>query len=205
MPASSVHLPAHPALWRGEEHAQVADGLPSGFPALDACLPGRGWPRGALTELIVPAQGVGELTLLMPACARLTQADHCVLFLDPPHIPYAPALAAAGLELGRLLLVRTDNRKDSLWALEQALRSERCGAVLAWPGSIDDRSLRRLQLACEQGAGCGFLFASAAPQVSVAALRLGLTANDDGRLAVRILKRRGSLVPHPVLIDLRRP
>src|SRR5690606_9688541 len=102
--------------------------------------------------------GSGELSLLMPACARLTQAGRWVIFIAPPHIPYAPALADAGLDLARLLLVRTGSSQERLWALEQALKSRHCGAALAWLERIDDRSRRRLQLACEQGGTSGFLY-----------------------------------------------
>ena len=195
----------HPALWRGEECARSAAALPSGFPALDRCLPGGGWPQGALTEIISRTAGIGELSLLMPACARLTQTERSLIFVAAPHIPYAPALAAAGLDLTRLLLVQTRSRKDGLWALEQALNATSCGAALAWMENIDDRSLRRLQLACERSGACGFLFLSQSKASSPAALRLALSAADDGCLAVRILKRRGGLLATPVVIDPRRP
>jgi protein ImuA len=45
--------------------------LASGHAALDAQLPGGGWPVGALTELLLPHPGVGELRLLAPALAAL--------------------------------------------------------------------------------------------------------------------------------------
>ena len=100
---------------------------------------------------------IAQFALLMPVCARLTRAGRWVIFIAPPYIPYVPALADAGLELARLLLVRAESSNDRLWALEQALKSAHCGAALAWPDRIDDRSLRRLQLACEQGGTSGFL------------------------------------------------
>src|SRR5262245_44548087 len=131
MSTSLATLLEHPALWRGEECARLAAAAPSGFPALDRCLPGGGWPQGALTELITLTAGIGELSLLMPACARLTQAGRSLVFVAPPYIPYAPALAAAGLDLARLLLLKARSRKDGLWALEQALNSSSCGAALA--------------------------------------------------------------------------
>ena len=207
MPISTslATLLEHPALWRGEECARVAAAEPSGFAALDRCLPGGGWPQAALTEIIIQSAGIGELTLLMPACARLTQAGRSMVFVSPPHIPYAPALAAAGLDLKHLLLLKPQTRKDRLWALEQALSSASCGAALAWIESIDDRSLRRLQLACERSGACGFLFMSENNSASTAALRLELSATDGGLLSVRILKRRGGLIAAPVIVDLRQP
>jgi hypothetical protein len=93
-----------------------------------------------------------------------------------------------------------------LWALEQSLKSEHCGAAFAWPRQIDDRSLRRLQLACEQGKASGFLFMpeAAAINSSTAALRLRLAVEEDtGALAIHILKRRGGALARPIRIDPR--
>jgi len=196
-------LPVHPALWRGEQCAPAVQAVPSGFAPLDDLLPGRGWPQGALTEIASPLAGIGELRLLMPACARLTRAGRWVVFVAPPWIPYAPALAGAGLDPARLLLVRTDDRQARLWALEQALRSPGCGGALAWPDAPDERSLRRLQLACEQGGTTAWLFVPEASlrNPSPAALRLRLAAADDGRLEVRIHKRRGGVVTTPLLLQ----
>ena len=42
------------------------------------------------------------------------------------------ASIAAGLDLGRLLIVRCRTLADQLWAYEQALRAPECGAAFAW-------------------------------------------------------------------------
>ena len=52
---------SNPAIWRGGDCAPEPAALPSGFPALDAVLPGRGWPGGALTEMLLEREGIGEL------------------------------------------------------------------------------------------------------------------------------------------------
>jgi hypothetical protein len=49
-------------------------GLATGYPKLDRQLPGGGWPRQALTEILLEHYGTGELQLLMPALARLGHA-----------------------------------------------------------------------------------------------------------------------------------
>jgi len=199
-PTALATLLEHPGIWRGEECARTAAAVPSGFPALDACLPGHGWPEGALTELFTPVAGIGELSLLMPLCARLSQAGRWIVFVSPPHVPYAPGLAAAGLDLRRLLLVDSRAGKETLWTLEQTLKSRRCGAVLAWMPTLDPASMRRLQLACEEGRSSGFLFLpeAAARNASTAALRLRLTASPEGELDVHVLKRRGGVLTRPV-------
>lgn len=189
----------HPALWRGNECARVAlPSIPTGFQRLDAILPGGGWPRGALAEVNVEREGIGEMSLLVPALARLSREEERWLALvNPPHLPYAPALAAGGVELSRLLIVRAESSADALWAAEQALRSGACSATVVWAGAANERSLRRLQLAAETGEtwGVHFSFGQAATS-SPAPLRLRLFPK-AGEPFVHVLKRRGggSLAP----------
>ncbi|MCG6873711.1 MAG: translesion DNA synthesis-associated protein ImuA [Betaproteobacteria bacterium] len=188
---------------RGAELGRVAvPSVPSGFPALDAELPGGGWPASALTEILPRHEGIGELRLLGPALARLAGAGRCLAWIAPPYLPYAPALAAAGIDLARLLIVRTGSAKEALWATEQALRAGVCGAVLAWPGETRYPDLRRLQLAAEASSGLAVLFRApqAARDASPAPLRL-LLGTADGGLAVRIVKRRGTPLAQPVLLQ----
>ena len=192
-------------IWRGGQGGTEATLLPTGFEALDELSRG-GWPQGALTELHygdAGGEGVGELSLAMPALARLSQQGRWIAWIAPPHIPYAPALAAHGVDLSKLLLVHPRNDADALWATEQALRSGTCGAVLAWPGRADDRALRRLQLAAEEGRSWGLLFRGRRPvrEGSPAALRLALEPRPQG-LAVRILKRRGGWAGDTAQLDL---
>ena len=83
---------SNPAIWRGGDCAPEPAALPSGFPALDAMLPGRGWPGSALTEIVLEREGIGELRLTLPALARLQAQGRDVAWIAPPHVPYAPAL-----------------------------------------------------------------------------------------------------------------
>ncbi|HEX5803780.1 MAG TPA: SOS cell division inhibitor SulA, partial [Azospira sp.] len=95
-------------VWRGDGLAQAPlPGVPTGFNELDAELPGGGWPRGGLVELLPERRGVGEMALLMPALARISTEELAwVVCVAPPLPPYAPAWAAAGVALSRLLVTR---------------------------------------------------------------------------------------------------
>lgn len=187
-------------VWRGGAAPPVA-AEPTGFPALDALLPGGGWPIGALTEVVAAREGVGELRLLLPLLARLSRGERWVAFVAPPYVPYAPALAAAGIDLSRLLLVHP-KREDQLWAVEQSLRAGACAAVLAWIAQAEATSLRRLQLAAEAGGAIGVLFERRPLAGSIAALRLGLEPAEAGGVNVHILKRRGGWPVGPVRIEV---
>jgi cell division inhibitor SulA/protein ImuA len=171
----------------------VGTTIPTGWPALDAALPGGGWPLGTLVELLLPRHGIGELQLLLPVLRALDAAERrWIVWVAPPLAPYPLALGQAGVAPSCLLIVEAEATQDRLWALEQSLHSRSCNAVLAWLDAADDRWLRRLKLAAEPGRALAVLFRPIGrrEQSSPAALRLALEPLPDG-LDVRVLKSRG--------------
>ncbi len=230
----------HPSLWRAHQLARGgAAGVGSGFAALDAQLPGGGWPRRAITELMLVQAGIGELRLLAPALGAvqgvgawagaeaggagaagraaaaasaatlLADTRRPVMLFDPPAPLCAPALEALGLDLDLLLVVHTRTPTlpagDSLWAMEQALKSGQVGAVVAWlPPRLSAERLRRLQLACAAHDGPAFALRewTAQHRPSASPLRLALQPAGADRLTVRLLKRRGPPLAQPLRLDL---
>jgi len=204
--ASLAEILQRQPVWRGGTLVQGISTEPTGFPSLDAQLPGGGWPRQGLTELLADEPGIGELALILPALARLTGAGRRAVWVAPPHVPYAPAFAAAGVDLANLLVVQASERRDALWAAEQGLRSGSCHALAAWLPRPRYAELQRLAVAAEAGRAVAFVFRpwAAAGESSPACLRLGLEPS-AGRLAVHVLKRRGSPAARPLHLDLERP
>ena len=208
----------HPALWRASQLGRPAEAvLATGFAALDAELPGGGWPARALTELLLPHPGVGEMRLLAPALAAITRAPRSVMCLAPPATPCAPALEQLGLDVARVLVVhgrqavpgaaagRRLPGTDALWALEQALSSGQVGAALAWlPERLPPDALRRLLLAAQAHDGPVFLFRGLAARTrpSAAPLRLALQPAGADVLSVQVFKRRGPALAQPLRLEL---
>lgn len=192
----------NPHIWRASEQNNEVKTIATGHKQLDACLPGGGWPAESLSEVLLDHSGRGELRLLLPALVRLSQQDdgRCLVWVAPPWVPYAPALAAAGVDLQRLLIVHASSADEIMWATEQSLRSGCCAAVLAWSAQTTVPALRRLQFAAAEGGTPGFLFrpAHVVTNASPAALRLLVNPTTKG-LKVEILKSRGG---KPVTIDL---
>jgi cell division inhibitor SulA/protein ImuA len=190
-------------LWQGRRDALAPDRvLGSGWAVLDELI-GGGWPRAALVEILSDAhQG---LPLLLPVLARLSETPRWLAWIAPPYVPYAPALAARGMHVGQLLLVRDVSPEQGLWAAEQALKSGACSSVLMWPQQLQTAQLRRLQLAAEQGACIGVMFRPrrAAGQGSPAALRLEVRPVPLG-LEVEVLKRRGGWGRGACIVPLSR-
>jgi protein ImuA len=216
------HLLSHPQLWRAGMPVAARDqAIASGYEMLDELLAGGGWPRDGLVELLADQVGIGELRLLAPALAALSrQEQRWLIWINPPHIPYAPALASFGLDIEKILLVHPKQHGDALWSLEQALKSGTCSAALGWfdERHLTAKELRRLQLAARQGGTLTALFRprSAACQPSMAELRVALqpiAPNESAetatpgrdRLEVEIIKRRGGWPVAPFCLPLQPP
>jgi len=206
MKATVAQLAQLPGVWRGGEleHA-IQPVVATGHAALDRELPGGGWPMGTLTEVLHDAAGIGEISFLAGALARASDGDRLIAWIAPPHLPYAPALAAAGIPLDRCLVVRPADRDDSLWAAEQALRSGACGAVIFWLPGDEYGWLRRLQMAAEAGHAMAVLFRStAAERLSTPAHLRVMLSRERGALEVRIPKRRGPPLATPIRLAIGR-
>ena len=210
-------------VWRADElattlGARASRVLPSGHAALDAELPGGGWPVGALIEVLQAQAGQGEWRLVLPALCALQAAKEGVLVLvGAPQQPFAAGLAGQGLDATRLLCVQVQAPAERLWATEQALRCKDVAAVLAWlPQTRADparaQQLRRLQIAAAEHAKLLFVLrpAQAQAESSPALLRvLASKSPQSDALQLNIIKRRGSpleqaltLVARPVRLGV---
>src|SRR5215470_9633190 len=153
---------------RIERPAATAHGvLPFGVAAIDQVLPGGGFARGALHEIM--GMGGGEedgalaaafaATILGRLAASPTSPSHegMVLWCLPRPDLYGPGLAAHGLDPERVVLVRTSRDAEILWAMEEGLRSPGIAAVVGEVGTLPAVASRRLQLAAERSGATAFL------------------------------------------------
>jgi hypothetical protein len=147
---------------------------------------------GALTEILVEDIAETPLWLITPALVALGHEQRWQAWIAPTGIPYAPALANAGINLSKTLLIHPPNRNDLLWTIEQTLGSNICSAVLSWPQRLRVTASRRLQLAAKRGCCWGLCFYSCnhAQYQTMATLRLLFRPNRQGAEVI-ILKCRG--------------
>ncbi len=202
MTAAKPHLQSvlqHPAIWRAADawratecRNQQQDGIRSGYPALDRALPDGGWPDNGIAELLCPHWGCGEAELLAPLLQQQSAQARWVVWINPPWIPYAPALVQQGIVLENTLILRCQHDKDVLWAMEQCLASGSCSVVQGWPAHPQPQQIRRLQLAAQKGHSLGLLLRPSrfGQHPSPAPLRLELGPLQQ-ELQVRIVKCRG--------------
>jgi protein ImuA len=221
-PSTLQHILQHTGVFRwGDQPRLPTAVIPSGFAAIDAQLPGGGWPVPGFIEVLCNSVGVGELAMWLPAlralCApQLSGPAHASVDTCPnalwihsyqtrgrgyQAIPNAPALAAQGLDLSSMAFVQPPSDEASLWVCEQALLSRSVGLVLTvlTQQHASSMALRRIAQAARasdaserSGALCVLLGAhSAASSPSPAQIRIVAEPSEAGRLHLRFIKRQG--------------
>jgi protein ImuA len=209
-------FPAHlrERLWHGDALVSAVASIASGFQILDEQLPGGGWPTRGLTELLLSSPGIGELRLVAASLSSVCRAGRSIMVMTPgplgEAVLYPDGWSQLGIDPSQLLIVHTENLTDRLWAIEQALRSAACGALMAWLPAVRQDALRRLQLAAAGSDGLSFLFrpSTLVHEATPAPLRLLLERDviqPERSLAVQILKRRGPVLGHALQIALAEP
>jgi protein ImuA len=173
----------------GEQHNR--SDLSTGYNTLDEELYQGGWPLGSNIELLSDGSGLGSMGLFLPAMEKLSEQGRWQAFIAPPFTPYAPLLAARGIDTQQVLLVHPQSRADLLWSTEQALRSGTCSAVFSWLGAekFSYSELRKLQLAATDSDALSVLFRSNQAAHNHAPANLRLQIREYRK--VHILKQRG--------------
>jgi protein ImuA len=143
--------------------------LPFGLSVLDSYLPDGGLACGALHEIVpeprsIPASFgfiaaiLARMTLSTPSPreGRLYASGNArrPLFLVLPTYGFheygrlhGRGLLALGLDPARLILVETSHRKETLWAIEEALHSGAPAAIAGIIDKLDLKTSQRLHLA----------------------------------------------------------
>jgi protein ImuA len=133
-----------------------------GDPAIDDELPGGGLAGGCLHELVAASGDAAVHGLAAWLLGRAMKNTGVALWCRPHRkrhgvLPYGPGLARFGLATERLLFARTRTPVETLWAMEEALRSGRFAAVLGEGVAPDLTATRRLQIAAEAGGSLALL------------------------------------------------
>ena len=102
-------LLTHPYIWRGRHAPRDIATLSSGHPALDEVLPGGGWPRTGLIEILAERRGTGELRLIVPLLRHFSHKEGTsdrgwIAWIRPP-----------GLRSGGGLLLAPPSRYAAVW------------------------------------------------------------------------------------------
>lgn len=107
-----------------------------------------------------PSQALNNL---LPNLGRLTRQRKWVILVAPTSIPDSQMLARAGIDSRRYLVINPKSEEGKWWAVEQALRSGNCGAVVCWTDNLNRQQKHRLEQAAEEGGAFCFCLQEANP------------------------------------------
>ncbi len=198
-PLRAIPLPhaVESAIWRGDAlGTSVTTTVCTGFDALDAELPGNGWPCQSLTEVLQVQASVLEWRLLAPAMRTLVGQGKQIVLVGSPKPPHLPGLKHLGLDERHLVWIQADRPVERLWATEQLIKANAAGMLVSWLPQARQEQIRRLQV-CAQRCDAPVILcrpAAAEHEASAAPLRLQVRLGIDWELHIHLLKRKGP--PH---------
>lgn len=135
--------------------------LPVGLGELETAFPSKVFPRAAIHEFISVSSQQAACTsgFISVILGKLMQQNGICIWIStkPRRALFPPALSSFGLAPHRILFVDTGKPKQTLWALEEALKCEAVTAVVGELNELDFNESRRLQLAVEQSRVTGFI------------------------------------------------
>jgi len=188
----------------------------TGVGALDDLAPDGTFQCGAIHELLAAAVDPLPVSFAL-ILARAAQQHHkrasdaLVAWSDPAHEIYAPALAAGGLPLRGLVLLRPRKALDELRIVMECLRCPGVAVTVATVGRLTRVEARRLQLAAERGGGVGLLlrrFDARSSAIYAAATRWLVTPAPGNeqcqRWSVELMHGHGGRVGESVLLEVDR-
>jgi len=121
-------MPQASALRLASSLASAGTAVATGLPEVDALL-GGGLPRGRLTELVGPASA-GRTGLALAIAAAATRRGEVVAWIDLEDALDPPSLAAAAVDLARVLWVRPTTVLEGLKAADAVLDAGGFGLVV---------------------------------------------------------------------------
>lgn len=182
----------------------------SGSPDIDALLPGKGFPRGAISELM-GEPGSGKTAVALSSLVVGMSEEGLGAFVDGRGELYPPAAASLGLDLSRLLIVRPSSGGPGCDGPEQAMRSLWAAEALLASGAFPivvmdvplelarvrggpriETMLQRLRSATERGGAAGIWLGSSDGIRIPAAVRIELSKAGMGS-ELRCASVRGAI------------
>ena len=191
-------------IWQASEKGILRPALSTGYANLDKKLHYSGWPQGAVSELLLSTNGIGEIRLLTPLLSKLCQQAGYIVWINPPYLPYGPALSQQKVALDKLIIIKTTSTTESVWAAQQAMTSKSCSAVLLWlPPKTLANEIRKLSIAAKAGNCWGVIFRSQQfhQQPSAATLRITMQVEQQ-KHQLSIIKQPGGWSGQQLSLDL---
>ena len=186
---------------QNDDHQNIS----SSYKNLDVELPNGRWPESCLIEILSRETTASEMLFLIPTLKKIASQNKYLIMLAPPYLPYIPTFQSFGIPEELILIVKTNKVTEKLWVIEQSIRNNSFGALLAWikePCTFE--KLRKVQILAKKGSGLNFIFRSltAKKNPSPSPLRIAIYSQRYPLIKLDIIKRRGPTKLKPIDIDI---
>ncbi len=146
-------------LWQGLKPPQDSHQRSTNLGPIEQVFPNGVFPTGAIHEFICnsredAATASGFISSLL---SSLPQEHSLCLWISTSTAMFPPSIRSFGLPADRIVFVCMNREKDTLWAMEEALKCKGITAVIAELRELSFMQSRRLQLAVEKSKVTGFV------------------------------------------------
>lgn len=143
---------------QGYKSVVKTNGFSSGLGPIKQSFPGAEFPLGAMHEFFCGGEEDLSTTtaFISGILSSLVQKAGVLLWIGSGLV-FPPSLKMFGLQPENVLFLSTNNQKEKLWAMEEALKCDSLSAVISEIPEVSFTASRRLQLAVEQSRVTGFV------------------------------------------------
>jgi protein ImuA len=177
----------------------------TGLPLLDEMLPNGALARAAVHEILAEERDGTPLTFAL-LLARSAAREGAIVWCDPRRTLYPPAVAAMGMPLDRLFLLRPKTPAEQIWAVAESMGCPGVAATVAMAGDLSRVEARRFQLAAERGGGVGILLRDPGKATQYAAatrwrVRPMKSQRSVQRWSVQLIHGHGGQIGKPIILE----
>jgi protein ImuA len=144
--------------WQGFKHASK-NMVDVGLGRINEAFPNGVFPIGAVHEFraSAPEDLAASTGFIAGILTALLHSQGAAVWIGVGCTLFPPALTLFGINPEHIFIVTPKSEKDVVWTIEEALKYEALGAVVAEVASLTLIESRRLQLAVEKSRVTGFI------------------------------------------------
>jgi protein ImuA len=131
-----------------------------GLDTIVSSFPNHTFPFSALHDFICesPQEVAASGAFVTGLLCSILKKEEVGLWVGTRHLIFPPALKSFGVDPDQIIFINTRNEKETIWTVEEALRSCALTCVVGQIRELSFTESRRFQLAIEQGGvGCFLL------------------------------------------------
>jgi protein ImuA len=144
---------------QGFKHLSTDISVDFGLGPVNDAFPNQSFPLSSIHEFICDSREHSAAASGFVACLTgiLMKKAGAAIWISKKRSIFPPALGTFGITPDQIIFITTQNEKETIWVMEEALKCEGIAAVIGELPELSFIASRRLQLAVEQSRVTGFI------------------------------------------------